>query len=66
MPTSREGDVIGQIKQAQRDCERARQAYGKGGGVEQMTRCDRRLAELQQELWRVQAGLATDHDRRPR
>jgi hypothetical protein len=65
MTTARQQDIAREIQQATVDCERARDAYRRGEGVDRYNKCNSRLAELQQEMWRVPAGIATNYDRPP-
>jgi len=60
MPTSREGDVIQEIKQAEIECKKAYAGYRRGEGTARIDACDSKLAGLQQKLWRTSAGLAND------
>jgi hypothetical protein len=66
MTTARQQDLARDIQQATVECEKARAAYRRGEGVDRYNACNRRLGELQQEMWRVPAGIATDYDRPPR
>lgn len=63
MTTARQQDLAREIQQATVDCEKARGAYRRGEGADQLNKCNRRIGDLQQELWRVSAGIATDYDR---
>jgi hypothetical protein len=43
------------------ECEKAVEAYHRGGPLSAVNKCEKKLNALTQELWRVDAGRIPDY-----
>jgi hypothetical protein len=57
---SRQSDACAEINAAQTAVQNATRKYERGGGVDEMNKSNKRLAEAHQALYRVNTGLVSD------
>ena len=58
MSNSAQQDIAYMIRVAKQECEDATREYSRTGNTTRLNECNRRLGALNNELWRVDAGLA--------